>query len=228
RPARLTAGVRRQSVRLSWTALLGFLWLAGCSAFHEPFAATGVAVAPSMSTDISALNIRVRRPELTDPIPPELSRWKSLAPSDVLEFRTSNAEHIIASLSKSDLFASVAYSDGMNPTPTVLVNPVMPPRIRCDGDDVLLPFLTLGLFPAFCERDRGLYFGFLGRHLPDFACAWPQTEMAGWFPVVLSTGFGIWTRAPDEEAFVSHIRSCVRSQSDAFALSANSNQGNSQ
>lgn len=180
------------------------------------------AGAPSSSSILSALHIRVRRPELANPISPELSQWASLGASDVLQFRTWNADHIIASLSKSGLFASVAYSDDADPPSTVLINPVVPPRRHCDGDDVLIPFLTLGLVPAFCERDQGVYFGFIGRQLPGVACPWPQTEMAGWFPVVLSSGFGSWTRVPNEEAFVSRIRSCVRSQSDAFVSSARS------
>ena len=52
---------------------------------------------------------------------------------------------------------------------------------------------TLGLAPAVCQRDRGVYFRFAGRRLPDFACRWPQTEMVGGLPVWVATGAGSWT-----------------------------------
>lgn len=130
-----------------------------------------------------------------------------------------DAEHVVASLSETGLFASVAYSGADNARPSVSINPIEPPAHHCDGDDVLIPVFTLGLLPAVCERDAGVYFAFVGRNLPDFTCPWPQTEMAGWLPVLISTGAGDWTRVPNHEAFVSRIRSCVLSQSDAFAVS---------
>lgn len=203
-------------MRTEQAILLGCLMFVGCSAFQEPLATDAGLVPKAPPADLSALHVWVRRPELSDP-PPE--KWKTLAPADVLHFRMHDADHVVASLSETGLFASVAYFGADDAQPSVLINPIEPPAHPCDGDAVLIPVFTLGLLPAVCERDAGVYFAFARRNLPDFACPWPQTEIAGWLPGLLSTGTGDWTRAPNHAAFVARIRSCVLSQSDAFAVS---------
>jgi hypothetical protein len=196
------------------------IWLAACVSYDEPLARETEARAPfppSFLAFLSAVNVRVRRPRLTDPLPPEYEGLRGLAPADILEFRTWDADHVVSSLSESGLFASVAYADTGPVDRALPIEAVLPPQKNvCDGDAILLPFLTLGLLPASCEHDRGVYFRFLGRHLPDFSCRWPQTEMWGWLPVLLSTRFGHGTREPDVEAFRAHIRSCILAASDAF------------
>jgi hypothetical protein len=130
---------------------------------------------------------------------------------------------VVSSLSESRLFATVAYADATSPSPVVVIEPMLPPPGGyCDGQDLFLPFLTLGLVPTICERDRGVYFRFVGRRLPAFACRWPQSEMVGWFPVLLAAGLGSWTREGNEEAFVAHLRACVASASEGFELAAGS------
>jgi hypothetical protein len=154
---------------------------------------------------------------IDDPLPPERDVWAGLAPADVLEFSLSNSDHVLSALSDSGVFASVAYAEDVAPEPSVLIRPVFPPPSGyCDGQDILLPFLTLGIFPAMCERDRGIYFRVVARRLPDFACRWPQTEMAGWFPALLGRSFGSWTAEPNTRAFNAHVRSCIASQAEAF------------
>jgi hypothetical protein len=144
-----------------------------------------------------------------------------LRPSDILEFRLWNSDHVISSLTQTGLFASVAYAGSDTSTPMILVEAVEPPPVGvCDGQDILLPMMTMGVFPAICARNRGVYLAFIGRRLPWFACDWPQTEMAGWFPVFLVTSFGYWTRSPNNGAFVNHGRACVLAQWEAFTIAA--------
>jgi len=188
----------------------------GCVAYHEPFVASGKMVAEP-PTALATVHVRVRRPEIDDPLPAEKQHWEGLAPADILEWWTDNADHVIETLSDTKLFASVSYSTASPDERSVVLRPVFPPPgPYCDGQDILLPFMTLGIFPAACERDRGVYFQAVGRRLPNFSCRWPQTEMVGWFPVLLATGFGSWTKHVNGEAFIAHVRSCIASQAEVF------------
>jgi hypothetical protein len=205
----------------SFTAVIPMLALLaslGCVAFHEPLSesTTDIVVRPPA---LAKIHVLVRRPELQDSLPPEKKHWEGLAQNDILEFWMSNADHVIRTLSDSELFAGVSYAEQDQGDQGVLIRPVFPPPgPYCDGQSVMLPFMTLGLLPATCEIDRGIYFEFVGRQLPTFSCRWPQTQIVGWFPVLLATGFGSWTKDPIEGAFISHVRACLVSQSEAFSF----------
>jgi hypothetical protein len=200
--------------------LLAFLTVfttSGCVAYYEPLAAEPTT---NVSVDLSSVRLFVRRPELNDPIPAELARWRQLDPADTLEFRRRDADHIVDTLTEVRLFASVSYGlpDPVDTSlPGIAIRPYYAPwQYTCDGDQILLVMLTLGILPASCTRDLGIYFEVMDRKLPPFLCHWPQSEIVGWLPVLLATGFGSWERTPNHEAFLERVRFCVAEQKDLF------------
>lgn len=188
-----------------------------CVAYQEPLAGIRGEMGAE-ADDLGSIYVAVRRPLLDDPIDPfERPQWEDLEPGDLLEFRERNAEHVLSAFSESRLFAGVSYADEGDRAPTVVVKPLLPPPGGyCDGDDILIPFLTLGIFPMVCTRDHGVYLELVGEHLPVFACAWPRSEMAGWLPALLATKLGSWTPEPSRSAFIEHVRSCIVDQRSAF------------
>ncbi len=180
--------------------VISAIHISGCAAYHEPLSRT--VVQPGPAPDLSALHVRVRRPPDDDII------------------RTANSERVLSALSRSDTFASVAWEEGVSPEPSVLIRAVSPPpRGHCDADAFMATFLTLGIAPDRCERDRGVYFRPVDQQYADFACPWPQTQLIGWLPALLVRCFGKnWTRQPNVEAFQRHVRACIASKAEASSV----------
>ena len=205
--------------RSSLTALWLLSLCAGCEAYREPLVeSVNVAAVPSPPPGLAKVNVRVRYPQagtLSFPgrrfqVPQEILTW--------------NSDHVIAALSATKLFASVAYAAEDDPPNVLLIRAVLPPAWpRCGGDMLIL--LTLGIFPAVCDRDDGVYFEFFDPGRPQFNCAWPQTKVFGWLPVLLVTGLGDWTRRADDQAFTAHLQQCVLTQASSFAALTNESSG---
>jgi hypothetical protein len=199
-------------------AILSVTGSIGCVAFQEPLV-KDVPSDVAVPVELTSMHILVRRPQLGDPLPPPLEYLSGLDPHDLLAFQIQDADHIVETLRAIEVFAEVAYGDTVAPTasPHLSIKTYyLPLQPRCDGDQIIALFLTLGLVPAGCTRDLGIYFEVTDRRLPPFLCPWPQSDLVGWFPVLLATGFGNWEREANHGAFLRHVRACISEQAELF------------
>jgi len=213
----------------SWTTgpspaavLVCVLGLCACVAYDEPLSRAPLpepADARAAEAVLRTLNLRLHRPELDDP-PPEV--LEGMTPSDVLGFQRYEAERASGALDAAAVFASVGWSESGAEAGSIQVEVLQPPRTgKCDGDDVLAPFLTAGLVPAICESNRGLYLRFANGAAAELECPWPHKEMLGWLGVLLGTQFGDWrVGSSDGRSFDAYARSCVLAHADSFAAAA--------
>lgn len=214
---------RHRFHRLAAVCVTALASLAGCTTYNEPLAAflDDIKTPPVVAMD--GLHVRMRRPQLVDPPLPEFRWWSA---EDLLALRKFEAERAVAALRAAKLFASVEFDDIAAPGPVVRLDARHPIEIgNCASNDILVPYITLGLLPAICTRNTGIAFAFPDRKLPVFQCPWPQTKVTG--GILFSLGLtprGKWSEEPDQQAFLQNLRHCIAEQSDAFQLATDARQ----
>ena len=105
---------------------------------------------------LSDLHIAVRRPQEGDAVSDfERVHRPDLPPELRQEWREDTAQHVVDTLVATELVARVAYRDEALVPPLLVIDPLIsPPGGYCDGQDVFIVMLTLGIFPTSCTANQ--------------------------------------------------------------------------
>jgi hypothetical protein len=193
----------------------------GCAAFREP-AVGAVPRDQTLHLDVlSEIHVAIREPLLGDPIP---QRYQSPSGDPgweaelALELRERDAGLALEALSETNVFADVSMGNAQDSSRVVTVV-VEPPEIGGCHDEFWGMAVTLGVIPAWCTGDVGVFLSFPRHANLSFACSWPQEYLLGSIPVPIAWMFG-WTTKPDRVAYIQNLRQCIDDARETFLAAA--------